>query len=49
MYKPEKDHEGIPTIEVSTNENFFTDNYDHIMTGESILLVDMVYLIKSLK
>lgn len=29
-------------------ENFFTDNYDHIMIEEGVQLVDMIYLKKSL-
>lgn len=30
-------------------ENFFTDNYDHLMIEEGILLKDMVYLKQSLE
>lgn len=30
-------------------ENFFTDNYDHLMIEEGILLIDMVYLKQSLE
>lgn len=29
-------------------ENFFTDNYDHIIIEEGVQLVDMIYLKKSL-
>ncbi|WP_304487045.1 hypothetical protein [Dysgonomonas sp. 216] len=40
----------IKQIELSHRiENFFTDNYGHIIFDEGIQLVEMVYLTKDLK